>query len=481
MRRRDFLKAMGFAAATMAVPRWAAAGPERKDKPNVIIIFADDQGYQDMGCFGSPLIKTPNFDRMAAEGMRFTDFYSACSVCSPSRAALLTGCYPPRVSVTNVLFPRNTNGLNPKEITIADICKRAGYATACIGKWHLGHLPPFLPTRQGFDSYFGIPYSNDMTIDPKAAIADDAVFRQGMTREAATTGKPKRNWVPLMRDEKIVEYPVDQATLTKRYTAEAIKFITAKKDGPFFLYLPHTMPHIPLFASEKFKGTSKRGLYGDVIEEMDWSVGEILKTLKSLGLDEKTLVVYTSDNGPWKLGNGRGGSALPLRGYKFQTYEGGMREPTIMRWPGKIPAKRVCGEVAGTIDMLPTIAKLIGGEVPTDRVIDGKDIWPLMAGEAGASSPHEGYYYYKGTNLEAVRCGKWKLRLTRRRVRRKRGEPAPKPAPPSAELYDLQADISEATNVAESNPAVVTKLTKMMRDFDKELKAHVRPAGKAAT
>ncbi|NQT87075.1 sulfatase-like hydrolase/transferase, partial [bacterium] len=290
------------------------AKAHEKEKPNFIIIFADDQGYQDVGCFGSPLIKTPNLDRMAGEGRRFTNFYSAASVCTPSRAALLTGSYPTRVGLPSVLFPRNNTGFSDTEITIAELLKGQGYATKCIGKWHLGHLSPFLPTSHGFDSYYGIPYSNDMTIDPKATLATDCTFREGMTRERAASEKPKKNWVPLMRDKEVVEYPADQTTLTKRYTAEAVKFITANKAKPFFLYLPHTMPHVPLFASEKFKDTSKRGLYGDVIEEIDWSVGEILATLKKLGIAEDTCVVFTSDNGPWLSKGKAGGCALPLRG-----------------------------------------------------------------------------------------------------------------------------------------------------------------------
>ena len=472
--RRTFLTAASLGAAALAAPRAFGAKPQA-DKPNFIIIFADDQGYQDMGCFGSPKIKTPNFDKMAAEGMRFTDFYSACSVCSPSRAALLTGCYPPRVGVTNVLFPRNKNGLNPKEITIADMLKARGYATKCVGKWHVGHLKEFLPTSQGFDSYFGIPYSNDMTIDPAAALADDITLREGVTPEDMKKPKPKRNWVPLMRDEKVVEYPADQSTLTRRYTEESIKFITANKDNPFFLYLPHTLPHVPLFASPRFKGKSARGLYGDTIEEIDWGVGQIIAALKALGLDERTLIVYTSDNGPWLSKGKAGGCALPLRGGKFQTYEGGMREPTLMRWPGRIPAGKVCKDVAGTIDLLPTIGKIAGADVPADRVIDGKDIWPLMAAKAGASSPHEYYYYYRGTKLEAVRSGKWKFRTAGQSRRRK--QPA-KPQPVKGELYDLRADISESKNLAADNPDVVKRLAAAMAAFDKELKANSRPAGK---
>ena len=443
--RRDFLKAVGFGATSLAVPSCMGSDTRRgskasADKPNFIIIFTDDQGYQDIGCFGSPLIRTPNLDRMAAEGMKFTDFYVASAVCSPSRAALLTGCYPPRVSITKVLFPRDNIGLNPDEVTIADVLKSRGYACACVGKWHLGHLPQFLPMRQGFDSYYGIPYSNDMRIK-----------------------RGDKSGPPLMRNEDIIEHPANQATLTLRYTKESIKFITENKDRPFFLYLPHTMPHVPLFVSEKFKGKSKRGLYGDVIEEIDWSVGEILKTLKELGIDEKTLVLFTSDNGPWLSKRKNGGSALPLRDGKFSTYEGGMREPCIARWPGRIPAGAVCREVCSTIDFLPTLARLAGARLAADRVIDGRDIRPLMSGKPGAKSPHEAFYYYKGGKLEAARNGKWKLILKK-----------------TPELYDLDADISEEVNVAGEHPEIVKRLTDIMEDFDRELKANTRPAGRAS-
>ena len=484
--RRGFLKALGLTAAATCSPRWLrAAGAGRK--PNIVLIYTDDQGYQDVGCFGSPLIKTPNLDRMAAEGMKFTDFYSAASVCTPSRAALLTGCYPPRVGGLGVLFPRDNKGLNPKETTLADLLKGAGYATQCIGKWHLGHLPEFLPTSQGFDHYLGVPYSNDMWLAANMAFAADAKLGEGLTAETLRAGEKKRSQVPLLRDTEVVDYPVDQSTLTQRYTAEALRFIRAHASTgsaqakPFFLYLAHTMPHVPLFASEKFKGTSKRGLYGDTIEEIDWCVGEILSTLKAAGLDDNTLVFYCSDNGPWLSKGKNGGCALPLRGGKFTTWEGGMREPTIMRWPGKIPAGKVCREVAGTIDMLPTVARLVGVDLPAGQAIDGKDIYPLMSAQVGATSPHEGYYYYRGSRLEAVRAGKWKLRVTQaRRPRRKKGQPAPKIPPPKCELYDLRADISEKTNLADKNPDVVQRLVAMMQAFDKDLKAHRRPAGVAS-
>ena len=433
--------------------------------PNFIIIFTDDQGFEDIGCFGSPKIKTPHLDKLAAEGRKFTSFYSANSVCSPSRASLLTGCYPVRVSIPGVLFPRHEIGLNPDEITIADLLKSKGYATSCIGKWHIGHKPKFLPTRQGFDSYYGIPYSNDMTIDPEANLAADIKLREGFTLDRIRNEKPKKDFVPLMRNEEVIEYPCDQTTLTQRYTEEAVKFIEENKNKPFFLYLPHTMPHIPLFASEKFKGKSERGLYGDTIEEIDWSVGEIMKSLRDNNLDENTLVIYTSDNGPWKLKGGRGGSAHPLRGFKFQTYEGGMRVPCIMHWKGKVPAGSSCDEIAATIDLLPTIAGLSGAALPNDRTIDGKDIWPLIAGKKGAQTPHEIYFFYKGNKLESARQGKWKLRRSG-----KKSQPV--------ELYDLASDISESKNLAKENEILVNEIINKMNLFDEKLKKNQRPAGK---
>jgi len=433
--------------------------------PNFIIIFTDDQGFEDIGCFGSPKIKTPNLDKLAAEGRKFTSFYSANSVCSPSRASLLTGCYPVRISIPGVLFPRHEIGLNPDEITIADLLKSKGYATSCIGKWHIGHKPKFLPTRQGFDSYYGIPYSNDMTIDPEANLAADIKLREGFTLDRIRNEKPKKDFVPLMRNEEVIEYPCDQTTLTQRYTEEAVQFIEENKNKPFFLYLPHTMPHIPLFASEKFKGKSERGLYGDTIEEIDWSVGEIMKSLRDNNLDKNTLVIYTSDNGPWKLKGGRGGSAHPLRGFKFQTYEGGMRVPCIMHWKGKVPAGSSCDEIAATIDLLPTIAGLSEAVLPNDRTIDGKDIWPLIAGKKGAQTPHEIYFFYKGNKLESARQGKWKLRRSGKNSQ-------------TVELYDLASDISESKNLAKENEILVNEMIKKMNLFDEKLKKDQRPAGK---
>jgi len=446
---------------TLAISLAAKARP-----PNVIVILTDDQGYQDLGCFGSPNIRTPNVDRMAAEGMRFTDFYVGAPVCTPSRAALLTGCYPERAGKLPVLFPHSDRGLNPDEVTIAELLKGKGYATACIGKWHLGHLESFLPMKHGFDSYYGIPYSNDMWLDPTAKLAKEVILREGVTRETLkdwADRKRGKNLVPLMRNDEVVEYPADQSTLTKRYTQEAVRFITSSREKPFFLYMPHTMAHIPLYASSAFEGKSDAGLYGDCIEEIDWSVGEILKTLRELAISEHTLVVYTSDNGPWKLAqdakvkgnmNRRvGGSALPLRGHKFTRWEGGVREPTVMWWPGRVPAGSTCSELASTIDLLPTVAELAGTAVPADRVIDGKSIVPLLEGRPGATTPHAAFFY--GT--EGVRAGKWKLK--------------------KAELFDLEVDISEAKDVSAKHPEVVAQLKQLLDAHKADLRKNGRPPG----
>ena len=453
--RRSFLKFLGAGAVTLAIPNCVNANRQTDGKPNFVIVFTDDQGYQDVGCFGSPSIKTPNLDKMAAEGMRFTDFYSAASICSPSRASLMTGCYPPRVGITKVLFPNDNIGLNPEELTIADILRQQGYATACIGKWHLGHLPEFLPMNNGFDYYFGIPYSNDM----------DGVKGRNKGLDRAWRLKDYSLWnVPLMRGEYIIERPAIQTTLIERYTDEAVKFISTNKHKPFFLYLPHTMPHIPLFVSDEFYDGDVKMAYKVTIEQIDSSVGRVLGALKDAGVDKNTLVVFTSDNGPWLSMKHHGGCALPLRDGKFSTYEGGMREPCIMRWPAKIPAGTVCDEVCGTIDLLPTFAKLAGAEIPADRVIDGKDILLLMQGRPDAGSPHEAYFYYNGNNLQAVRSGKWKLRRAENNI----------------ELYDLEADIGEKINLADKHPEIAKKLSDVMEQFDSELKANARPAGRSA-
>ena len=427
--RRQFLGLLGVAVAqATALRRALAAAPAAPagGKPNFVFILTDDQGYADLGCFGSTTLKTPHVDRMAAEGVRLTDFYAA-PVCSPSRASLMTGCYPRRVGIDlaggrNVLYPGQPEGLNPSEMTLAELLKGQGYATACIGKWHLGDQPPFLPTAQGFDSYFGIPFSNDM---------------------ANAYGLPP---LPLMRGDKVIEENPKQALLTQRYTEEAINFIKANKDTPFFVYLPHTMPHGPVAASEPFRGRTMRGAYGDACEELDWSTGQILDTLKQTGLDEKTLVMYVSDNG----GPGRAGENTPLRGSKGSTCEGGIRVCAVARWPGRIPAGTVCKEIASNMDILPTFARLAGAEAPQDRVIDGIDLWPLLSGQAGAKG-RETFFYYDTDSLQAVRSGKWKLVVVEREAKTLNRLDPPK-------LYDLEKDIGETTDVAAQNPDAVKTL-----------------------
>ncbi len=443
--------------ALLAMPVYAQDG----EKPNIILIFTDDLGYADVGCFGAKGFKTPNIDKMAAEGVRFTSFYTGCSVCSGSRAALLTGRHFQRVGVPPVMFPGAKNGLNPKEITIATLLRTLGYRCFIIGKWHLGHLPTYLPTRHGFDSYFGIPYSNDMAIDPvNAKFSKDVIFNLGKTEAIVRKEGGIRNTVPLMRNEEVIEYPVDQSTLTKRYTEETVKLISENKDKPFFIYIPHTMPHVPLYASEKFKKRTG-SVFGDVIEELDWSVGEMLKAVKDNGLDRKTLVIFTSDNGAHQ------GSAGPLRGKKATVYEGGYRVPFIARWPGQIPPGITTDETAATIDCLPTFAKLANGEAPKDRPIDGKDIRPLLFGQKGAKTPHEYYVLLHGAG--AVRSGKWKFypwpegqnAKAKKKAVVKTGK---------VQLYDLDKDIGEKTNLAEQNPEVVARMMRAYQQFAEDVK-----------
>jgi len=456
--RRDYLKPLtGTAVAANTFPVLAA---KQQRKLNFIIIFTDDQGYQYLGCYGTERFKTPNIDRLAAEGMRFTDFYSASSVCSPSRAALLTGCYPPRVSISGVIFPGARHGLNPDEVTIADLLKTQGYATACVGKWHLGHRKEFLPTKQGFDEFFGLPYSNDMIPADQPGGQPDS----------------KHPPLPLIDGEKAIEENPDQRLLTKRYTERSVDFIKRSKNKPFFLYLAHTMPHVPLFASEKFAGKSKSGRYGDAMEEIDWSTGEIIRTLKEQGIEKDTIVIFTSDNGPWIRAGKYGkyvtedeeGCALPLKGGKWMTYEGGMRMPCIAWSPGNVPAGTECSEVCATIDLLPTLGTMAGAALPSDRIIDGKDISQILTRKAGAKSPHEYFYYCRYGRARAVRNGKWKLRETM----------AGKPRKLVSELYNLQEDISETTNLADENPDIVKKLHQALEKFNTDLKANTRPAGK---
>lgn len=471
---------IALALLTFGGNTFAADAPS---KPNIVLIFIDDLGYGDVGTFGSTKNRTPNLDKMAAEGRKFTSFY-ATPVCSMSRACLMTGCYNARVSMPGVLFPNSNIGLHADETTVAEVLKPAGYATAIIGKWHLGHHAPFLPTTQGFDSYFGIPYSNDMTIDTKSAVfAKDCVFRDGMT-EAQAREKPLKNVVPLMRGTEVVEYPADQSTLTQRYTAEAQKFIKAHQSEPFFLYLPHTMVHFPLAVSEKFKDQSSNGLIGDAVEEIDWSVGEILKTLKELNLDEKTLVIFTSDNGAAL------GSSLPWRGKKASQWEGGVREPCIMRWPGKIPAGTTVNQIAGNIDVLPTFAALTGASLP--RVtLDGRDIRPLMFDKEPKPVRDTHLYYAANQNLAGIRQGDWKLLLAsptnaNQAAKKEAAKDAPKKGAKQAEkepdplpwLYNLADDPTESTNVAAKHPEIVAKLKKEAQTRNEELLGNKRPIGK---
>lgn len=434
-------------------------------KPNIVIIFIDDMGYGDVGFNGATGPKTPNLDRMAEEGMIFSDFYVGCAVCSGSRTALMTGAHYQRLSMNAVLFPQSSQGLHPDEQTIADMLKGNGYKTACVGKWHLGHLPPCLPTYQGFESYYGVPYSNDMWIDPANKLAKDLAVREGLTRKEVEAGHKKRNWVPLMRGEEVIEYPANQKTLTKRYTEESIKFITKNKDNPFFLYLPHTMVHLPLAVSKEFENRTGK-LIWDAIEEVDWSVGEVLKTIKSLDIEENTLVVFTSDNGAAV------GSSLPLRAKKGSVYDGGIREPTVMWWPNQIPAGKTCREVAASIDLLPTLAKLSGGKL-SGRKIDGKDIWPLMSGKPGAKSPHENYVLMHG--LGTVRSGKWKFYPWREGKGGRRHDKAKNPSTDPVQLYDTLADIGETKNLAAKHPDVIKRMQTAYDSHIEEIKQHKRP------
>lgn len=440
-----------------------AADPPR---PNVILIFIDDMGYGDVGFNGATVPQTPNLDRMASEGMKFTDFYVGCAVCSGSRAALLTGCHYERLSMDAVLFPHSTHGLHPDEVTIADMLKLTGYDTSCIGKWHLGHLPPCLPTDQGFDSYFGIPYSNDMWRDPANKIVDGVELRLGVTRDDLASGHKQKDAVPLMRGDEIVEYPADQSTVTKRYTEEAIRYINQSRQSPFFLYLPHTMVHRPLAVSPAFDNPQKE-LITNAIEEVDWSVGEILSAVKAAGIQDNTLILFTSDNGAAV------GSSLPLRSRKGSVYDGGIREPTLMWWPGKIAAGSICKEVAASIDVLPTLAGLCGGELPSWKV-DGKDIWPLMSGEAGATSPHDAYVLMHGPGT--VRSGKWKFYPWQEgKSKSKRDNTRKARSTFPVQLYDTVADIGETTNVAEDHPEVVQRLTEAYETVVAEINRNRRP------
>ncbi len=429
---------------------------EAASKPNIIIILADDLGYGDLGCYGHPTIRTPHLDRMAAEGMRFTDFYSAAEVCTPSRAALLTGRYAVRSGMANdryrVLRNRSTGHLPAGEVTLPEALKERGYATGMVGKWHLGVWsidPAGHPRRHGFDSFLGLPHSNDMDPTPDAP--------------RGAPGRPDQSLAwwnsPLYRNEEIVAQPSDQTQLTRLYTEEAQRFIREQKRRPFLLYVAHSFPHVPLFASERFRGQSRRGLYGDVVEELDWSVGQILETLRKEKLADKTLVVFTSDNGPWLIMNQQGGSAGLLREGKGCTWDGGMRVPAIAWWPGKIKPGSVNPSLTTMLDLFPTSLKLAGGAIPSDRVIDGQDVGANWISAAPAAV--RAFYFYRGARVFAVRKGQWKLHLL---TQKGYGQPNPEAHDPPL-LFDLHADPGETFNVAASHPEIVA-------DLLKEIEAH---------
>ncbi len=443
MNLKAILPATVLLTIQAAVPAAASEQQKAANKPNVIIIFADDMGYGDLSCYGHPVNQTPHIDKMAGEGIRFTSFYAAASVCTPSRAALLTGRYPIRNIATNCGPPDLEKGLPVSEITIANLLKGEGYATMAVGKWHLGHGEKFLPTNRGFDRFYGLPYSNDMLLpwcpwlseDDKLYLYED--------------------------DEPVIEIKWKQDDLTKNYTEKALGFIEENSRRPFFLYLAHSMPHLPIATSEEFKGQSKGGLYGDVIETIDWSTGQILSKLKALGLDENTLVIFTSDNGPWHnlpermLQRGvepwHAGSSGLLRGAKATTWEGGFRVPGIVRWPAQIDGNRVTSEIATTMDLFSTIAEVCGASLPADRKIDGRNLMPLLKG--AGNSPTNTLFYCMGENLQAVRKGEWKYRLTEN---------------DGVQLFNLQLDPAEMYNVAERNPELVAEMHRQMEQFSKE-------------
>jgi arylsulfatase A-like enzyme len=448
---------MGLAAGP--VPQPAGVRP-----PNVVLVLCDDLGWGDLGSFGNPMIRTPRIDRLASEGQKWTNFYVGESVCTPSRAALLTGRLPirsgmnPMDDVRRVLYPDSADGLPASEITIAELLKARGYATTAIGKWHLGHLPPFLPMAHGFDDYFGIPYSNDMDMlpIPGASIGGEDPKKRGRMMDP----KPEYWNVPLMRGEKVTERPADQTTITKRYTEEAVRFIQQNAARPFFLYLAHTMPHMPLFTAPAFAGKSPRGRYGDVIEELDWSVGEVIDTLAKLKLDRQTLVIFSSDNGPWSLFDEQGGSAGPLRGAKGATFEGGMRVPTIFWWPGTIrPA--VVTDIGATLDLLPTLAALAGAPLPKGRVLDGYDLGAVLRAEA--PSPRQDVFYYRGPKLYALRHGPWKAHF----FTKSEYGPDPEIAHNPPLLFHLGQDPGEKYDVASRHPEAIQELRRIAAEHAK--------------
>ncbi len=431
------------------------AAKENNTQPNIVLIFTDDQGYRDVGVFGADDIATPNLDQMAADGIKLTNYYSAQAVCSASRAGILTGCYPNRIGIHNAMMPNSNKGLHPSETTLAEMLKENGYATGIFGKWHLGDHPDFLPTKHGFDEYFGIPYSNDMwPLHPQQG----PIFNFGP--------------LPLFENEIVIDTLTDQTNLNTQITEHSVDFIHRNKENPFFLYVPHPQPHVPLFVSDKFKGKSNRGLYGDVIMEIDWSVGQILEALKTNGLEENTVVIFTSDNGPWLAYGNHAGSALPFREGKGTAWEGGQREPFIMRYPGKLKAGEVIDTPVMAIDMLPTIAEITDSELPI-KTIDGKSAWKVFTGERKESPQKAYFFYYRVNELFGVRYGKWKMYFPHT-YRTMDGQEPGKDGLPGAyrmvelediELYDLESDGSETKNVADENQEVVAKIKVLANDM----------------
>ena len=485
------IRRSGALAALLQLVLVGILPAQQTEAPSFIVIFCDDLGYGDVGVYGSPTIRTPNIDRLAAEGMRFTSFY-AQPVCGPSRAALMTGSYPPRVSQAFNHLPKFETGLHPDEITIAEALRDRGYATAILGKWHLGDHPKFLPLRHGFDYFFGIPYSNDMWPfhpkmpgdHPRLSASKERAERTGFAGQGevfpADGGFPHP--LPLIENDEVIELNSDQTTFTRRFTDKALEFIEDNRDRRFFLYFAQVMPHVPLFAGKDFRGTSQRGLYGDTVEEIDSGVGEILEKLEELGIDDETLVLFTSDNGPWLAYGVDGGSAGPLNSGKGTPWEGGIRVPGVFRWPGRIPAGVVNRELATTMDLLPTFLRLAGGEPPSGRKIDGHDISALLLGERDARSPHDAFYYYGGDlfgepgskgptpsafdlHLQAVRQGDWKLHLDEKTLT-------------GSALYHLGWDVGERDNVIGRYPEVVAELEGLARSFNRELENEVRPLGR---
>ncbi|MEO1617721.1 MAG: sulfatase [Planctomycetota bacterium] len=462
--------------------------------PNFVVILTDDLGYGDIACFGAQDIATPNIDAMAEEGVKLTSFYVS-PVCSPTRASLMTGCYSQRVGIGGVLFERNSTGLSHDEITLPECLKGQGYTTAIVGKWHLGYRKDQYPIHHGFDSWYGTIASNNtaFTLEGKD-FAEKCLFGGGLSRESIETLQTTR--CSLMRNNEVVEVSTDQTQLTRKYTEESIRFIADNKDAPFFLYLAHNMPHIPLHASDAFRGKSDRGLYGDVIEELDWSVGEVLKAIKQHGVDENTLVIFTSDNGP-KLT--AGGSAGTLRGGKGSSFEGGVRVPCIMRWPGRIDGGRVVNEPSSIIDVLPTLVNWAGGRPPEDRTIDGRDLGPLVCG-SDAQSPHQAFFYLRGAGTRGIRVGDWKYileestssandstkveltkeernlpRAERKALIKQRRSRSSKRSTPA--LYILRDDLGEQRNLVEDYPRKAKQLADQMQAFQKELRNNQRSAG----